>query len=193
MNMSEDSVTAVELLSNLAKAVEAVATDLRKNRLDRRAFVALLHDYSARAESDGRLINASRQDRQCVDRGLFLAYRHIELISWLAKNNYTIPSASVKWYSWKKLFSKYRLPLFSVASHTANLRCQLKSIKDTADLVYADLQANNVSPPLFYPSQGDELIRKISIPPTSIRYAQVPMGDTVYPPPQRACKSTFCS
>lgn len=120
--MSENSVTAVELLSNLAKALEAIATNLRKNRLDRHAFVALLHDYSARAESDGRLINASRQHRQCVDRALFLAYRHIELIPWLAKNNYSIPSASAKWYSWKKLFLKYWLPLFSVASHIANLR-----------------------------------------------------------------------
>lgn len=192
MNMSEDSITAAELLSKLAKAVEVIAINLRKNRLDRHSFVDLLHDYSARAESDGRLINASRQHRQCVDRALFLAYRHMELICWLAKNNYTIPSTSVKWYSWKKLFSEYRLPLFSVASQTANLRYQLKSIKDTADLVYADLEANNVSPPLFYFTQGDELIRKISIPPTSIRYAQVPVGNAVYPPPQRACKPTVC-
>lgn len=148
--MSEKSITAVEFLANMASTIQAIATNLRENRLDRQTFNSLLCDYSARAESDGRLINASRQDRQCVDRGLFLAYRHMELVSWLAKNNYTIRSTSVKWYSWKKLFSKYRLPLFSIASQTADLQNQLQHIKDTAELVYADLQANNVSPAFPY-------------------------------------------
>lgn len=159
VNMSDDSITAVELLANIAKTIEVIAVNLRKNRLDRHAFTDMLHDYSARAESDGRLMNASRQDDQCAGRGLFLAYRHMELISWLARNNYTIRSASVKWYSWKQLFSKYRLPLFSIRSQTAELRSYLQSIKETAEYVYAGLEANNVSPALFYNRRGDELIR----------------------------------
>ena len=146
--MSEENVTAVEFLADIAKTIQTIATNLQENRLDRRTIIGLLRDYSARAESDGRLINAARQDSHCVNRGLFLAHCHMELISWLGNNNYTIRSTSVKWYSWKKLYTKYRLPLFSIQSQTTELQSQLKNIERIADLVWADLQANNVRPAL---------------------------------------------
>lgn len=142
--MSQESVTAVELLSSLAGTIHVIASNLQDNRLDRRTIQALLHDYSSRAESDGHLINASRQDSKSADLGLFLAYHHMELISWLARNNYTILSSSVKWYSLRKLFKNNRLPLLSISSQTADLKDQLENITKVAELVYADLEANNV-------------------------------------------------
>lgn len=142
--MSEETTTAVELLESIGTTVKAIANNLQANRLDRKTIHTLLVDYSARALSDGRLINASRQNPQCVNRGLFLAYTHMEVISWLAKNNYTIRATSIKWYSWKKVFAKYRLPLLSVSSQTSDLKSQMKNIQKTAELVYADLAANNV-------------------------------------------------
>jgi hypothetical protein len=142
--MSEETTTAVELLERIGVTVKTIANNLQANRLDRKSIQTLLFDYSARASSDGRLINASRQDPNCVNRGLFLAYTHMELISWLAKNNYTILSTSIKWYSWRKVYSKYRLPLLSVSSHASDLRSQMKHIQRTAELVHADLEANNV-------------------------------------------------
>ncbi|KAF5862756.1 hypothetical protein ETB97_011206 [Aspergillus alliaceus] len=145
--MSLETITAVEFLSHTGILVQTIARNLRDNRLDRKTLQTHLLEYAARAEYDGRLINASRQDSRCVEHGLFLAYVHVELITWLARFNYTIPATSVKWYSWKKLLTKYRLPLFSVSSQTAELRGQLENIKAKADLVQADLGINNVDVP----------------------------------------------
>jgi hypothetical protein len=143
--MSEETTTAVELLERIGATVKTIANNLQANRLDRKTIQALLYDYSARALSDGRLINASRQDANCVNRGLFLAYTHMELISWLAKNNYTVLSTSIKWYSWRKVSSKYRLPLLSVPSQTSDLKSQMQHIQKTAELVNADLEASHVN------------------------------------------------
>ncbi|OQE72123.1 hypothetical protein PENNAL_c0100G10080 [Penicillium nalgiovense] len=120
------------------------------------ATIELLYEYASRAGSDGQLLYASRQNSRSINPGLFLAYTHMELISWLVKNNYTTKSTSVKWYSWKKIFSKYQIPLFSISSQTANLRENLRSIEEKAGMVYAVLQANDVS-----------------IPPTAIAYRVV--------------------
>ncbi|KAL4779443.1 glyoxalase family protein [Aspergillus varians] len=165
--MSEETTTAVEFLQGVGTTVKTIADNLKANRLDRRTIHKLLCDYSARAASDGRLINASRQDPQCVNRGLFLAYTHMELISWLARNNYTISATSIKWYSWRKAFGKYRLPLLSISSQTADLQSQMQHIEKTAGLVHADLQAND-----------------IPIPPDSIKYPKVPVGEPAGPPPE---------
>jgi hypothetical protein len=142
--MTGESIAAVELLSKLAGTIHTIAANLGDNRLDRRTFRYLLYNYASRAESDGHLINTSRQDSRCADLGLYLAYSHMELISWLARNNYTILSTSVKWYSWKKLLRKYRLPLLSISSQTAYLKDLLENIKKFAELVYTDLEAKNV-------------------------------------------------
>ncbi|KAJ5769918.1 glyoxalase family protein [Penicillium nucicola] len=142
--MSDNEVTAVEVLTELGEIIQTIATNLRANRLDRTKFQKLLLDYSHRATSDGHLIYASRQNSQALNRGLFLAYTHMEFISWLSRNNYTIPATSVKWYSLKQFASKYRLPLFSMSSQTADLQSQLKHIESTAELVHAELQAHNV-------------------------------------------------
>ncbi|KAJ5669219.1 glyoxalase family protein [Penicillium macrosclerotiorum] len=161
------TVTAVEFLADIAGTIQIIATNLRENRVNRKGLQKCLSDYAARAESDGRLINASRQDANCANRGLFLAYTHMELLSWLATNNYTIPATSVKWYSWKKLSSKYRLPLFSISEQTVELRGLLKNTERVAEQVYADLAEHNVM-----------------IPPTSIQYPKVPVGEKVGPPPE---------
>lgn len=142
---SEQMLSAVELLTDLASTFQTIATNLHKNRLDRKPLQRLLHDYAARAESDGRLINASRQNPRCVSRGLFLAYTHMELLSWTANHNYTIMSTSVKWYSWRKVFARYRLPLFSVSTHTAELQSLMKNIERVAGMVASELEENNVS------------------------------------------------
>lgn len=143
--MSDELTTAVELLESIGATTSTIANNLEANRLDRRTFRKFLRDYSERAASDGRLINAARQDSRCSNRGLFLAYTHMELISWLAKNNYTISSSSIKWYSWRKISSKYRLPLLSIFSQTSELQNQVQKIKKTADMLFTDLDANNVT------------------------------------------------
>lgn len=143
--MPEETITAVGFLSKTASIIKAIETNLQHNRLDRKTIRRLLIEYSTRAESDGRLVNAARQDPHCANRGLFLAYTHMELISGLVKYNYTISSTSVKWYSWKQLLSKNRLPPFWTSSSTADLQGQLDNVKRTAALVYADLQTNHVS------------------------------------------------
>lgn len=145
--MSEDpeDPPAVKLLSNLASIVTNIATNMQQNRIDRKEFQKLLRDYASRAKSDGRLLFASRQNSRCVNHGLFLAHTHVELVSWLEKNNYNLASTSVKWYSWRKLFPKYQLPLFSISSQTTQLRNMLRIVEETANSLYSDLQANNVS------------------------------------------------
>lgn len=140
----EQTTTAVEFLADMADTFKAIATNLRDNRIDRTKLLKLFFEYAARAESDGRLINASGQDPRCVNRGLFLAYTHMELLSWAANNNYTIPSTSVKWYSWRKIFSRYRLPLFSISSQTEELQSLMQNIEKVASLVYSELGKNNV-------------------------------------------------
>jgi hypothetical protein len=146
--MSEESndPNAIDLLSRLATLLEEVANNLNHNRLDRTAIQTLLHQYSSRAESDGHLINASKQDSQCVEHGVFLSYVHVELLSWLTRHNYTIPATSVKWYSWRKLLSqKYRLPsLFSARAHAAQLEELLRNVVAKADLLHAELRAREV-------------------------------------------------
>lgn len=142
--------TALELLDNVGDTVNTIAINLGANRLDRRSFRKYLRDYADRASSDGRLINASREDTlQCANRGLLLAYAHMELICWLANNNYTISSTSVKWYSWRKIRAKYRLPLLGFSPQKSHLTKKLQYIKTTADQVYAEIDGRNVSISLY--------------------------------------------
>ncbi|KAJ5614171.1 glyoxalase family protein [Penicillium herquei] len=165
MPKEEAEITAVELLIKTGTVIKTIETNLEKNRLDRKVIRQLLNEYSSLAESDGRLMNAARQEPECANRGLFLAYTHIELITWLGNVNLTIPSSSIKWYSLRQFSSKYRLPSFWNSTLSSDLQGQLDHIKKTAALVYADLQAHN-----------------ISIPTTAIKYPNVPVGDPVSPP-----------
>ncbi|OQE41259.1 hypothetical protein PENCOP_c005G03825 [Penicillium coprophilum] len=167
--MPEETNIAVEILGTIQTTLNTITNNLGANRLDRRSFRKYLGDYAERAASDGRLINASRQDSQCANRGLLLAYAHMELICWLAKSNYTISSTSVKWYSWRKLFAKYRLPLLAVTSQTSHLTKHLQNIGKLADQVFADLDAND-----------------ILIPPDSIKYRKVPLAQPVGSPPDES-------
>ncbi|KAJ5521635.1 glyoxalase family protein [Penicillium freii] len=132
--MSQEPAPGLVLLTELATIIRAIAANLRENRLDRKSFQGLLYEYASRAGSDGQLICASRQNPRSINPGLFLAYTHVELVSWLVKNNYTMNSTSVKWYSWKKIFSKYRLPLFSISSQTAELHENLQNIEKKAGM-----------------------------------------------------------
>ncbi|KAJ5346900.1 uncharacterized protein N7506_000153 [Penicillium brevicompactum] len=172
--MPEDLTTAVELLDNIGTTVNTIAGNLGANRLDRRSFRKYLCDYADRAASDGQLINASRKDTpQCANRGLLLAYAHMEMICWIAKNNYTILSTSVKWYSWRKVCAKYRLPLLGVSPQNAHLTRQLQNIKKIADQVYAEIDAKNI--PVL---QDSVKYRKVSVrPPVD---PQPGMGDLVH-------------
>ncbi|KAJ9485350.1 hypothetical protein VN97_g8002 [Penicillium thymicola] len=157
MNMSQEPAPGLVLLTELATIIRAIAANLRENRLDRKSFQGLLYEYASRAGSDGQLIYASRQNPRSVNAGLFLAYTHVELVSWLVKNNYTMNSTSVKWFSWKKIFSKYRLPLFSISSQTAELHENLRNIEKKAGMLYAVLQANDVRPHSPFYSTGHKL------------------------------------
>ncbi|KAF7588865.1 hypothetical protein BBP40_005083, partial [Aspergillus hancockii] len=130
----------------IANHLQRVARNLQHNHLDRNAIQALFLRYSSYADSDGHLINASRQESQCVEHGVFLCYVHAELLSWLIKHNYTIPATVVKWYSWRKLVSpKYRLPsLFSVRVHTTQLEDPPQNVAYKAELLHAALQTHGV-------------------------------------------------
>lgn len=146
LNIPKETTAALELLDNVGATVNTIATNIGANRLDRRSFRKYLCDYAERAASDGQLINASREDTpQCANRGLLLGYYHMELICWLAKNNYTISSTSVKWYGWRKVRAKYRLPLLGLSAQKSHLTKHLQNIKNIADQVYAEIDAKNVS------------------------------------------------
>ncbi|KAJ5680525.1 hypothetical protein N7455_008381 [Penicillium solitum] len=163
----EEITTALELLDNVGPTVNTIAINLEANRLDRRSFRKYLCDYAERAASDGQLINASRGDTpQCSNRGLLLAYSHMELICWLAANNYTISSTSVKWYSWRKIYSKYRLPFLQISPQKSHLPRQLQNIKNIADRVYGEVDAKNI------PFLQD-----------SVKYRKVSLCTSVDPPP----------
>lgn len=142
----EVPITAVEFLSKTADIIETIKSNIEQNRLGRKAICTLLKDYSTRAVSDGRLMNAARQETHCANRGLFLAYSHMEFIWMLVKKNYTIPSTAVKWYSWKQFLSKNRLPAFWSSAPAFDLRDELNNIERNAALLYAEVQLYNVSP-----------------------------------------------
>ena len=140
----QDINAAIELLENVGDTVDTIATNLEANRLDRRSFRKYLRDYADRAASDAQLINASREDTpQCANRGILLAYAHMELLCWLAKNNYTNSTTSVKWYSWRKMRAKYRLPLVKVSTPKSHLAKELQFIKTIADQLYAEIDGKN--------------------------------------------------
>ena len=151
--ISQEISTALEILDNVGATVNTIAINLGANRLDRRSFRKYLCDYADRAASDGRLINASRDNTpQCANRGLLLAYAHMEMICWLAKNNWTISSSSVKWYSWRKILAKYRIPLLGISPQKSHILKKLKYIKTIADQLYAELDATDVSISLYLSS-----------------------------------------
>ena len=143
--MSQEDATAVELLKRTGDTVRQIEQNLERNRLDRKSLRKLLREYALRAESDGRLMNAARQESHCANRGLFLAYTHIELISWLAKNNYTVPSTSIGWYNLRQFHPRFRIPPLWASAKSRDLESLLDHLKNTAALVYADLEAYDVS------------------------------------------------
>ncbi|KAL2869500.1 glyoxalase family protein [Aspergillus lucknowensis] len=165
----ETTPNAVELLNRLATLLHREARNLQHNRFDRKRIQSLLLEYAARAESDGRLMNASRQHARCVDHGVFLAHTHLELLDWLAKHNYTVPVSAVKWYSWRKVASrKHRLPsVFVARRHASELRDLLGNVVEKAELLYADLRANEVE-----------------IPAVAIDYRQVTPQESLRTPPE---------
>ncbi|RAL12399.1 glyoxalase family protein [Aspergillus homomorphus CBS 101889] len=167
MTESPRSRTAVELLSSLGTIANTVATNLQRNRLDRTGIQAILKEYAARAESDGQLINASRQSHRCVEHGLLLAYVHMGFIDTLLRFNLTIPASAVKWYSLRSLRKRYRLSLVFITPQTRDLRTQLDSIRAKAELLYADFAEHNVQ-----------------IPATPIQYRKVTPCEPVGAPPE---------
>ncbi|KAL2817051.1 glyoxalase family protein [Aspergillus cavernicola] len=145
----ESNSNAVDLFCRISSHLSTIATNLRTNHLNRAAIQTLLLEYAARAESDVRLVNASRQDDRCVEHGVFLSYTHVELLTWLTNHNYTVPATATKWYSWRRLLSsKYRLPsVLSSRAQAANLRDLLRNVVVKAELLNADLRANGVEVP----------------------------------------------
>lgn len=178
-----------DLLTHMAIIIDSIATNLQKNCLDRKSIQKFLRLYSSRTESDARLLYTARVSLQCVDHALFLAYAHMELVAWLVKNNYNLQSTSVKWYSFKKLLPRYQLPLFSIDSQTAELRSKLYTVEEKAEIVYADLQANDVRR-VFPWKQIHRLITwKIPIPPTTVKYREVTVPSLSNRPPE--CMHTY--
>lgn len=94
---------ASEFLDGAGRIALSIATDLRRNGLDRRRIREVLSQYTRRAFSDGRLIDAARCDSRLVDHAILLLDAHVELISRLVSQKYTIPAISLKWYSWRNL------------------------------------------------------------------------------------------
>lgn len=142
--VTHEKTTAVDFLIKTGTIIKNIEKNLERNRLDRKKIRELLKQYYLRAESDGRLMNAARQEDQCASRGLFLAYTHMELLCWLAKNNYNIPSSSIRWFSLRQFSPKYRIPPFWSSAKPSELKSLLDHIRRTAALVYADLQAHHV-------------------------------------------------
>ncbi|RAH86838.1 glyoxalase family protein [Aspergillus japonicus CBS 114.51] len=168
MTSSPTSRNAVDLLTSLAAIITTIATNLHANRLDRARLRATLKEYAARAESDGKLINASRQSQRCVEHGLLLAYVHMEFIATLLRYNLTVPATAVKWYSVRSLLLKrYRLSLFGIAAQARDLRAQLENIQNKAELLYADFAEGGVE-----------------IPETPILYRKVTACEPVGAPPE---------
>ncbi|KAJ5264797.1 hypothetical protein N7505_007590 [Penicillium chrysogenum] len=178
LTIPQEIITAIELLDDVGDTVETIATNLGANRLDRRSFRKYLCDYADRAASDAQLINASREDTpQCANRGMLLAYAHMELLCWLAKNNYTISTTSVNWYSWRKIRAKYRLPLLGVSTQKSHLARKLRHIKTIADQLYAEIDGKNipflhggvkyrkasVCPPVDPPPGMDDLVHRATL------------------------------
>lgn len=143
MSPTPPQAPGLDMLIHLATIIESIATNLRQNRLDRKSIQKLLQNYISRAESDGLLLYTARVN-QCVGQAVCLATSHMELVSWLVKNNYNLQSTSVRWYSYKKLLPRNRLPLFSIYQQTAALGEKLRRIEKNANLVYTDLLAKNV-------------------------------------------------
>jgi hypothetical protein len=190
--VSHEKITAVDFLIKTATIIQKIEKNLELNRLDRKKIRELLNEYSRRAESDGRLMNAARQDDQCANRGLFLAYTHMELLCWLAKNNFNIPSSSIRWYSLRQFLPKYRIPSFWSSAKPSELKSQLNHIKRTAALVHADLQAHRVCQTDHKTQSRTVLtLNKISVPETAIEYPSVSVGEPATQPTE--CDEPFSS
>ncbi|RAH47418.1 glyoxalase family protein [Aspergillus brunneoviolaceus CBS 621.78] len=167
MTSSPTSRNAVDLLTSLAGIITTIATNLHANRLDRARLRATLKEYAARAESDAKLINASRQSQRCVEHGLLLAYVHMEFIATLLRYNLTVPATAVKWYSVRSLRKRHRLSLFGIPAQARDLRAQLENIQNKAELLYADFAESGVQ-----------------IPETPILYRKVTACEPVGAPPE---------
>jgi acetolactate synthase small subunit len=94
----------------------------------------------------------------------------------------------VKWYSLRKLFKKYRLPLLSISSQTADLKDQLENITKVAKLVNADLEANNVKSNVPAYSSLFSEFQKILAPSTAIKYCRVPIQRSMLALPRKVCR-----
>ncbi|PYH42143.1 glyoxalase family protein [Aspergillus saccharolyticus JOP 1030-1] len=159
--------TAIDLLASLATIVHTIATNLHANRLDRTTIQTLLQEYAARAESDGKLITASRQSARCAAHGLLLAYVHMEFIDTLVRYNFTVPATAVRWYNPKALLKRYRLSLMVIPLQTRDLRTQMTNIREKAELLVADFAECG-----------------IEIPETPIQYRKVNPSEPVGAPPE---------
>lgn len=150
--MSDTPSAVFDLLNDISSLVYTIVVGLRNNRLDRKTIQDLLLVYYSRTPSDGRLIDIARRDDRCVGSAEYLLHAHVELITWLVNHNFTVPVTSVKWYSWKSLLKKYRLPFLYHGMRSADIQSQLKSIEEKAGILLADMNTYNVG---RFPKQSD--------------------------------------
>lgn len=130
---------ASEFLDSVGYQTLTIAGCLQKNRLDQRQIELVLFQYSKLAFLDGRLIDAARCDRRSVDHAIRLLEAHVKLISCLAVQNYTIAAASVKWYSYKKLRQRNRLPFIYRPRCLSQLQSAVDNIMDKGAVVRDDI------------------------------------------------------
>lgn len=141
---------ASEFLDSAGGIALSIATGLRRNSLDRRRIRELLSQYSGRAFSDGRLIDAARCDSRSVDHAILLLDAHVELLSWLVSRNYTITSASIKWYSWRKLSPTNLFTFFQNSRHLRQLQTALDHITEKEALLSVDISRYQVCKLWFF-------------------------------------------
>jgi hypothetical protein len=141
---------ASEFLDSAGRIALSIATGLRRNCLDRRRIREVLSQYSRRAFSDGRLIDAARCDGRSVDHAILLLDAHVELISWLVSQNYTITATSIKWYSWRNLSPTNIFTFLQSSRRLRQLQTALDHVTEKEALLSADIARYQVGKLWFF-------------------------------------------
>lgn len=136
---------ASEFLADVSYLLLAVASRIRENSLNRKEIEHILTEVGERALSAGQLIDIARSAGHSAHHALTLLEAHVELIRYLASQNYTLSAASIKWYSYKKLLRRYRLPLFNQKLHCARARVIMQDVKAEEAFIRNSLSLDQVS------------------------------------------------
>jgi hypothetical protein len=136
---------ASNFLESVGHVTQSISTCLRHNKLNTKKVQKILSQYSSNALSDGRLIDTARSDDRCVDHATYLLLAHIDLVTWLVAQNYTITSSSVKFYNCKALLNWNNLRNYQLWPKLAQLQELMERIREKETLVRADIAFYQVS------------------------------------------------